>query len=202
MKIMARVWGVLALLAACAAPAADTVTAPDALVKATVNDVMTVLKQNKDPRTLHELVEKKVLPHFDFTAMTRLAVGKSWRSASAAQKQTLVDAFRSLLVSTYTTALSQSAASNQTIEVKPAPVKPDQDDVTVRTLVKESGRQPISIDYRMSRSADGWKVYDVVVESLSLVTNYRGSFTSEINRSGIDGLIKTIQAKNRQLGEG
>jgi phospholipid transport system substrate-binding protein len=87
------------------------------------------------------------------------------------------------------------------VEVKPAPVKPDQNEVTVRTLVNEPGRPPISIDYRMSKTASGWKVYDVVAENLSLVTNYRGSFNSEIGRSGIDGLIKTLEAKNKQLAE-
>jgi phospholipid transport system substrate-binding protein len=199
MKYLIRALGWAALLFAFAAQAADV--APDALVKSTVNEVLSVIKQNKDKRTLHELAEKNVVSHFDFLAMTRLAVGRSWRDANPAQQKALENAFRSLLVSTYTTALSQSSNSNQTVEVKPAPVKPDQNEVTVRTLVNEPGRPPISIDDRMSKTASGWKVYDVVAENLSLVTNYRGSFNSEIGRSGIDGLIKTLEAKNKQLAE-
>jgi phospholipid transport system substrate-binding protein len=199
MKTVARTAGWLLLLLSFAAHAQ---TAPDALVRTTVNEVLDVIKQNKDRKALHDLAEKKVLPHFDFVAMTRLAVGRYWREANESQKKALENGFRSLLVSTYVTALSQSANANQTVEVKPVEVKPGQDDVTVRTLVKEPGRVPIAIDYRMARGAGGWKVYDVVVENLSLVTNYRGSFTSEITRSGIDGLIKTIEDKNRKLAQG
>jgi len=199
MTTMARIAGCFLLLLSFAAPAQ---TAPDALVRTTVNEVLHVIKQNKDRQTLHDLAEKKVLPHFDFVAMTRLAVGRYWREASESQKKALENGFRSLLVSTYVTALSQSANANQTVEVRPVEVKAGQDDVTVRTLVKEPGRQPIAIDYRMALGAGGWKVYDVVVENLSLVTNYRGSFASEITRSGIDGLIKTIDDKNRRLAQG
>ena len=199
MKPVVRTAGWLLLLLSLAAQAQ---TAPDALVRTTVNEVLAVIKQNKDQKTLHDLAEKKVLPHFDFVTMTRLAVGRYWREASEPQKKALENAFRSLLVSTYVTALSQSANSNQTVEVKPVEAKAGQDEVMVRTVVKESGRQPIAIDYRMALGAGGWKVYDVVVENLSLVTNYRSSFTSEIARSGIGGLIKTIEDKNRRLGQG
>jgi phospholipid transport system substrate-binding protein len=177
-------------------------TAPDALVRTTVTDVLNVIKQTKDRKTLHELADSKVLPHFDFAAMTRLAVGRHWRDASEPQKKALEGGFRSLLVSTYVTALGQAANANQTVEVRPVELKPGQDDVTVRTSVREPGRQPIAIEYRMARSAGGWKVYDVVVENLSLVTNYRDSFRSEIARSGIDGLIKALEEKNRKLAQG
>lgn len=199
MKNIARLLGFVWLFAAFTAQAQ---TAPDALVKSTVEEVMAVIKDSKDRRTLQDLAEKKVLPHFDFREMTMLAVGRHWKDASEAQKKSLENAFRSLLVSTYTAALSQTTKANQTVEVKPAAVKSGQNDVTVRTLVREPGRQPIAIDYRMMRASSSWKVYDVVVENLSLVTNYRGSFASEIGRSGIDGLIKTIEAKNRQIAEG
>jgi phospholipid transport system substrate-binding protein len=181
---------------------AKTPSAPDALVKSTVDEVLDVIKITKDRRALNEVVEKKVLPHFDFQAMTRLAVGRYWREASPAQQKSLENAFRSLLVNTYATALSQSAAPDQSVDVRPAPVKPADDDVTVKTLVKESGRKPIAIDYRMAKASSGWKVYDVVVENLSLVTNYRGTFNSEIGRSGIDGLIKSLEAKNKSNAEG
>ena len=200
MRTVARTLGAVFLVAAFAVPAAEV--APDALVKTTVDEVLSVIKQNKDKRTLHDLAEKKVLPHFDFQAMARLAMGKSWREANPDQQKKLENAFRGLLVNTYTTALSQNAANDAAVEVKPVQVKPDQDDVTVKTVARQSGRQPVTIDYRMIRTSGGWKVYDVIVENLSLVTNYRSSFAAEIGRSGIDGLIKTIEAKNQKLAEG
>ncbi|OGA45038.1 MAG: hypothetical protein A3F74_10700 [Betaproteobacteria bacterium RIFCSPLOWO2_12_FULL_62_58] len=200
MRTVARTLGVVFLVAAFAVPAAEV--APDALVKTTVDEVLSVIKQKKDKRTLHDLAEKKVLPHFDFQAMTRLAMGKSWREANPDQQSKLENAFRGLLVNTYTTALGQNTTSDAAVEVKPVQVKSDQDDVTVKTVARQSGRQPVTIDYRMTRTSGGWKVYDVIVENLSLVTNYRSSFAAEIGRSGIDGLIKTIEAKNQKLAEG
>ena len=177
-------------------------TAPDALVKSTVNEVMAVLKENKDKRKLLELAEQKVLPHFDFTEMTRLAVGRAWRDANDAQKKALENAFRSLLVNTYTAALTQAAKSDQTVEVKPARLPADAKETVVRTIVKEPGRPAIPIDYSMRRTDKGWKVYDVVVENLSLVTNYRSTFSSEVARGGIDGLIKSLEDKNRKIAAG
>lgn len=201
MKFMTRLLCLLVLPLAFAVQAADKspMIMPDVLVKTTVDEVLSVIKQTKDKRALHDLAEKKIVPNFDFQAMTRLAVGRSWRDANPAQQKALENAFRSLLVSTYTTALSQSSASNPTVEIKPARISAEDTDVTVKTQVTEPGRKPIQIDYRMARTAAGWKVYDVVVENLSLVTNYRGSFNSEITRSGIDGLIKTLEDKNKQL---
>lgn len=203
MNFMIRLVCLMTLPLAFAVQAAEksNMVLPDVLVKTTVDEVLSVIKQTKDKRALHELAEKKVLSNFDFQAMTRLAVGRPWRDANPAQQKALENAFRSLLVSTYTTALTQSSSSNQTVEIKPLRTNPDDSDVTVKTLVKEPGRQPIMIDYRMAKAASGWKVYDVVVENLSLVTNYRGSFNSEIGRSGIDGLIKSLEAKNKQLAE-
>jgi phospholipid transport system substrate-binding protein len=164
--------------------------------------VLAAIKQTKDRRALQELAEKKVLPHFDFRAMTRLAAGRAWREANPEQQKRLEDAFRGLLVNTYVTALSTSGAGDARVEVKPVQLQPGQDDVTVRTSALQPGRKPVAIDYRMALGADGWKVYDVVVENLSLVTNYRGTFQAEITRGGIDGLIKSLEAKNRQLAEG
>jgi phospholipid transport system substrate-binding protein len=184
-------------MATFTAPAAEV--APDALVKSNVNEVLSVIKQSKDRRTLNDLAEKKVLPHFDFQTMTQLAVGKSWREANADQRRRLEEAFRGLLVNTYTAALNQSAVADARVEVKPAQVKPDQNDVTVKTVATQSGGKPVTIDYRMKRTGQGWKVYDVVVENLSLVTNYRDSFTAEIGRSGIEGLIKALEEKNQKL---
>jgi len=139
-----------------------------------------------------------VLPHFDFQAMTRLAVGRHWSEASPPQRQSLENAFRGLLVTTYTQALSQTATPDQTVDVRPLASKAADDDVTVKTFVKDSTRKPLAIDYRLAKAGNSWKVYDVVVENLSLVTNYRSSFSAEITKSGIDGLIKALEAKNKQ----
>ena len=195
MRIMARTTGLLALLFACSAPAQDT--APDALVKSAVNEVLGVIKQNKDQNTLLDLAEKKVVAHFDFRQMTQLALGRSWSQATPAQQEALERAFRTLLVRTYTAALSQSSGETR-VEVKPAALKAGDTETVVRTLAFEPGRKPVQIDYRMRNASGGWKVYDVVVENLSLVTNYRSTFQSEITRSGIDGLIRTIEAKNQK----
>ena len=174
---------------------------PDALVKTTTDEVLAVIRNNKDKRTLQDLAEKKVVSNFDFRQMTQLAVGRYWREASPSQQKSLEDAFRVLLVNTYTTSLSVAATGKETVEVKPVDAKGGQNDVIVRTIVRSPGRQPMPVDYRMSKGADGWKVYDVIVENLSLVTNYRSSFASEIGRSGIDGLIKALESKNRELAQ-
>jgi phospholipid transport system substrate-binding protein len=185
------------------AVAATADSAPDALVRTTVNEVLTVIKQNKDTHTLRKLAEQKVLPHFDFTAMTRLAVGKAWRTATPQQQQALERGFRALLVNTYTNALSQTATGQETVDVKPLQPQSDQGEVTVKTVVNAPGKQPTAIDYRMEKAGGrDWKVVDVVVENISLITNYRGTFNEEINRSGIDGLIKTLDAKNQALDKG
>jgi phospholipid transport system substrate-binding protein len=169
---------------------------PDAVVKSTTDEVLGAIKQTKDQKALIDLAEQKVLNKFDFKRMTQLAVGQSWAKASPAQQESLERAFRTLLVRTYTAALAQSSGETK-VDVKPASAEGAE--ATVRTMVTEPGRKPISIDYRMSNNAGDWKVYDVVVENLSLVTNYRGSFQSEIARSGIDGLIKVIEERNQKL---
>lgn len=192
-----RVFVVLVFLTAFSAIAAES--DPVALVKSNVDEVLTVIKQSKDKRALQDLAEQKIATHFDFQAMTRFAVGRSWRDATPEQQRRLEHAFRGLLVRTYTTSLSQSNLADVTVDVKPAQVKPGQDEVLVKSVAKQSGKQPVAIDYRLARSANGWKVTDVIVENLSLVTNYRDSFAAEIGRSGIDGLIKTIETKNQTL---
>lgn len=174
--------------------------APDVLVKETSQDVLEIVKKDKDiqagsKQKIYALVDAKVLPHFDFKRMTQLAVGKSWRQATPAQQDALVKEFRTLLVRTYSTSLS--TYKNQTIDYKPLRMQPGDTDVNVKTVVKQPGGQPIPIDYSLQKNADGWKVYDVVVDNISLVTNYRGSFASEIRQSGIDGLIKVLVDKNR-----
>ncbi len=197
---VAALLGSVTLLLASGAAFAQT--APDSLVKSMVVDVLGVIKTSKDRRQLSAVVDKRVLPNFDFQAMTRLAVGRAWRDASVAQQQALENAFRALLVMTYSQALSQSSAGDTSVEVRPVAVTPADDEVTVKTVVKDASRKPFAVDYRLVKTANGWKVYDVVVENLSLVTNYRSSFASEIARSGMDGLIRALEAKNRQNAAG
>ena len=198
----AALLAVLALSApgagAAATAAADS---PEALVKSTAEDVLGVIRTTKDKTALRKAAEQKVLPHFDFRAMTQLAVGQYWRQATPEQQKALEDAFRTLLVNTYTASLNVASTGKESVEVKPLDLKPGDTDVIVRTVVRTGNRQPIPVDYRMSKGPSGWKVYDVIVENLSLVTNYRSSFASEIGRSGIDGLVKALQTKNSELAK-
>ena len=189
----------LALLTG-APPAAAQDAAPDALVRKSIDEVLAIIKadkelQNGNPGKLHALVEEKVIPHFDFNRMTRLAVGRSWSQASDAQKQALTREFQTLLVRTYSTSLSQYR--NQTIDVKPAKIVAGDKETMVRTVVNQPGGQPIPIDYGMERTDGGWKVFDVVVDGVSLVTTYRSSFNDQIQKSGVDGLVKTLSDRNR-----
>lgn len=181
--------------------AADTNTAPDVLARTTTQEVLALLKADKDIQSgnlkkVYELVEAKVLPNFDFNRMTQLAVGKHWASATAPQKQSLVSEFRNLLVRTYATSLT--AFSNQSVDYKPLNMKPGDVEVTVKSEVKQPGGQPIPIDYSMYQTAFGWKVYDVSIDGVSLVTNYRASFSNTIRQSGIDGLIKQLAAQSQK----
>ena len=181
-------------------PAAFAQEAPDAMVKRIADELITIVKQDKDlaagnQRKVVELAEAKVLPHFDFERMTRLAVGRNWQQASDAQKEALTKEFRTLLVRTYSSSIS--AYRNQTIEVKPTKMNPQDKEATVRTAVLQQGGPPIPIDYAMERQESGWKVYDVVIDGVSLVTTYRGSFNDQIQKGGIDGLLKTLQERNR-----
>jgi len=196
LKLFVRVLAVFALSFAFGAYAQE---GPDALVKRVTDDVLATIKQTKDQRKLMEAAEQKVLPHFDFKQMTQLAVGRSWSQASAAQQEALERGFRTLLVRTYTAAVARTSGEGK-VEIKPSKVEGD--DALVKTVASEPGSKPVQIDYRMAKSGGGWKVYDVVVENLSLVTSYRSSFQSEIARSGIDGLIKSIEAKNQKTAEG
>lgn len=188
-----------ALLAGSMAEAAEM--APDVLVKNTAQEVLAIIKQDKDIQSgnsqkVLDLVDAKVLPHFDFVRMAQLAVGRHWPKASPAQQQVLVKEFRTLLVRTYSSSLT--SYKDQVIDYRPVKMAPGDTDVTVKTVVNQPGAQPIPIEYSLEKGADGWKVYDVAVDSVSLVTNYRSSFSSEIHSRGIDGLIKTLADKNRK----
>lgn len=172
---------------------------PDALVRKNTTEILAALKADKDlaagnQKKIEKLADEKILPLFNFVRMTQLAVGRNWRDASDAQKKSLIDEFRTLLVRTYSTSLTQFR--NQTIDVKPLKVAAADTEVVVKTQVIQPGGQPIPIDYSMEKSGDSWKVYDVLIDGVSLVTNYRSSFNTEIQKSGIDGLIKSLSERN------
>lgn len=196
---------IISLAAALIPLGAAAQESPDAMVKRIADDVIAIVKTDKDLQAGNSakvvaLAEQKVLPHFDFTRMTRLAVGRNWSQATPEQREQLTREFRTLLVRTYSSSLSQYR--NQKIEVKPLQAAPADVDVLVRTAVIQEGGPPIPIDYRMEKGPKGWMVYDVVIDGASLVTTYRGSFNEQIQRSGIDGLVKTLQERNRSLQGG
>ncbi len=174
--------------------------APDEQIKATANEVIEIIKKDKDIQAgnrakIKELVEAKVLPHFDFTRMTRLAVGRYWNQATPAQREELTNEFRSLLVRTYSASLT--SYKDQRIDYKPLKMNPGDTEAVVKTLVQPSGGgQPIPIDYSVEKTPTGWKAYDIAVDGVSLVVNYRSSFAQQIQQGGIDQLIRTLQAKN------
>lgn len=182
------------------------VIAPDALVRNTVQEVIAIIKQDKDiqagdQKKILALVDAKVLPHFDFARMTQLAVGKHWRAATPEQKQALVTEFRNMLVRTYTKVFT--VYRDQTVEVKPFKLAVDDaTEATVKTLISKPGTQAIPVDYEMKKAADGWKAYDISIEGVSMVMSYRGTFTTQIQESGIDGLIKTLADKNAKSADG
>jgi phospholipid transport system substrate-binding protein len=144
-----------------------------------------------------ELVENKILPHVDFQRMTSLAVGRFWREASPEQQKQLTNEFRSLLVFTYSGAISQ--IKDQRIEYKPLRADPADTEVEVRSQVLQPRGEPIQLNYRLEKLADGWKIYDINVLGAWLVETYKGSFATEIGKNGIDGLIKTLSDKNKRL---
>jgi phospholipid transport system substrate-binding protein len=181
------------------------VIAPDAQITNTVQEVIAIIKKDKDIRAgdqkkILALVDSKVLPHFDFARMTQLAVGKNWRIATPEQKQALIAEFRNMLVRTYTKVFT--VYNDQTIEVKPVKMAADDTEVTVKTIISKPGSQLIPVDYEMKKAADGWKVFDISVEGVSMVMSYRGTFTSQIQESGIDGLIKVLSDKNTNAAHG
>ena len=172
---------------------------PDELIKKTTNEVLTVIKQDKEiqagsKKKIKEVIEVKVLPHFDFTRMTRLALGRFWKQATPEQQVALVSEFKTLLVRTYSTSLI--SYKDQQINYKPLKMMPSDTDVVVKTLIMQPGAQAIPLDYSMVKTPTGWKAYDISVDGVSLVVNYRSSFAQEIQQGGVDQLIKTLQAKN------
>lgn len=176
--------------------------APDVLVKQVTEEVLDIIRKDKDiqngsAKKVIELVDAKVIPHFNFKHMTALAVGKDWRKASPQQQEQLAVEFKTLLVRTYSNALT--GYKNQKVVYKPFKMNAGDVDVLVRTEVQQPGNKPVQLDYSLEKLDAGWKVYDVSVAGISLVTNYREQFGQEVRNGGIDGLIKAISTKNKSL---
>lgn len=184
-----------------AAPAgAAGFPAPDELARTVTEEVLVLIRADKDlqagdQKKLLDLVEAKVLPHFHFMRMTRLAMGKNWRQATPDQQNALAREFRTLLVRTYTAAFTQY--KNQSVEYRPARLMPEDTDAVVKSVVKQPSGPPVAIDYSMEKTGQGWKVYNVKIEGISLIENYRNTFNTEVQKSGVDGLIKALSSKNR-----
>ncbi|MYN06014.1 MlaC/ttg2D family ABC transporter substrate-binding protein [Pseudoduganella aquatica] len=189
-----------AAAAPAAAPAGNE--APDVLVKRISQDVLDTAKADKEiqagnQKRVMDLVETKILPYVDFQRMTSLAAGRYWREASPEQQKQLSTEFRSLLIFTYSGALSQ--VKNETIEFKPLRADPSDTEVEVRSQVNVARGEPIPLNYRVAKSPTGWKIYDINVLGAWLVETYKSTFASEITKGGIDGLIKTLSEKNKKL---
>jgi phospholipid transport system substrate-binding protein len=175
----------------------------DDLVKQTAEDVLSTIKNDKDiqagnQQKIFALAEEKILPNFDFDRVCRMVLGKNWKSASPDQQAAFQKEFRSVLLRTYATALSKY--KNQVIEYKPMRAEPGAKNVSVKTQILQPGGQPIAVDYSLVKGDSGWKVYDIVIESVSLVTNYRSQFSNEIRTNGLDSLNKNLAEKNNAAG--
>jgi phospholipid transport system substrate-binding protein len=208
MKIFNKLFAIIGftLGALAFAPAAFAQEAPDALVKRISQEVLESAKSDKDIQTgnqkrVLQLVEAKILPHVDFQRMTALAAGRFWREATPEQQKQLTNEFRTLLVYTYSGAISQ--IRDQKLEFRPMRNDPSDTEVEVRSQVLQPrGGDPIQLNYRLAKSSDGWKIYDVNVLGAWLVETYKGNFAAEISKGGIDGLIKTLSEKNKRLAAG
>jgi len=174
--------------------------APDVLVRSTTEEVLAIVRNDKDIKAgkvdrIVNLIEEKVAPHFDFPRMTRLAVGRAWRDATPAQRTTLIKEFRSLLVRSYSAAFT--AYTGVSVEYRPFRFNQGETEATVQTLIKlPDGKESVAVDYDMALTPNGWKVYDVRVAGASLIINYRNLFALDIDRGGIEGLIKSLVNKN------
>jgi phospholipid transport system substrate-binding protein len=186
------------LAGASAAHASDE--APDALIKRLSQEIIDTAKSDKDiqagnQKKVFELVEGKILPFINFQRMTSLAAGRSWREATPEQQKQLVNEFRTLLVHTYSGAISQ--IKDQKVEFKPFRAAADDTEVEVKSQVIRRRGDPIQLNYRLEKLPAGWRIYDINVLGAWLVETYKGTFTAEINKGGIDGLIKALSDKNK-----
>ena len=194
-------WLMTALLGA---PLHASEPGPEALAKSVTDEVLAIVRADKDIQSgdrkkVLELVESKIVPHFNFTRMTQLAMGRNWRQASAEQQKALVEQFRALLARTYTAAFTQYR--NETVEYRPMRMKPGDTDVVVQSFINRPGGQPVAVSYSMEKTGNGWKVYNVQIEGVSLIENYRSTFNAEVQKGGVDGLIRTLSERTRQLAQ-
>ena len=191
------------LLLAMGGPARAQEMAPDVLVKNVTLEVIDIIQKDKDyqkdKKKIIGLIDAKVLPHFNFQAMTASAVGRNWDKATAEQKARLAEEFKTLLVRTYSSAIA--SYSTQKFEFRPLRAKPTDTDVTVNVRILQSGTEPMTLDYDMEKRPAGWKVWDVRVGGISLVANYRTEFDNVVREKGVDGLVKALQAKNSSLDQ-
>ena len=188
-------------LGALLTPVAHANSGPDEMARNATEEVANIVRQDRDIRAgnkkkIHALVEAKILPHFDFERMVRLAMGKNWRDASVAQQSVLTEEFRVMLVRTY--AASISSIIDYKFEYKPLRMNPADTEVMVSLEASKSGSPAIPVDYRVEKQASGWKVYDILVDGVSLITVYRSSFNSEVKKGGVDGLIETLRRRNQK----
>ena len=179
--------------------------APDVKIKKVTEDVLTIVRQDKDIQSGNtqkaiELVEARVLPHFNFQHMTALAMGRDWNKASPEQKTRLSEEFKTLLVRTYSNALT--SYRDQTLRYKPFKMQPGETDVVIKTEIVQPGAKPIQLDYSLEKQGNDWKVYDVIVAGVSLVSNYRDTFNQEVRANGVDSLIQMLANKNKQMEPG
>jgi phospholipid transport system substrate-binding protein len=179
---------------------ANAELAPDVLVKQTADDVLNIIKNDKEiqagnQQKLYAVAEEKILPNFDFERVCKMVLGKNWKTATPEQQASFQKEFRSLLLRTYSVALGKY--KDQVIEYKPMRSEPDAKNVSVKTQILQSGGQPVAVDYSLVKGANGWKVYDIVIENVSLVTNYRSQFSNEIRQNGIDSLNTKLADKNK-----
>jgi len=184
-----------------AVPAHSQEVAPDALVQTISEEVIGEIRRDKalqagDPSRIAALVEAKIVPHFDFRRITQIAVGPSWRRATPEQQDALTQEFKTLLVRTYSGALA--SYRDQRIEFKPLRAGAGAEEVTVKSLIRQSGAEPIAVEYDLARIGTQWKVFDVRIAGISLVATYRSSFADEVRNNGVDGLIALLSRKNRQ----
>ncbi|QWE30843.1 phospholipid-binding protein MlaC [Polynucleobacter sp. Adler-ghost] len=191
----------LILLAGSASAQAVDQSTPDGLIKTVVSDVMASVKSDPEiqkgniPRIV-DLVEKKIVPYTDMRRTTEMAMGPNWKKATAEQQAQLVSEFKNLLIRTYSGALSQ--LRDQTIQFKPLRAAPDDKEVVVKTVVIGRG-DPVPLDYRLEKTANGWRVYDMNIMGVWLVEAYRNQFANQISQNGVEGLVKFLQDRNKQL---
>lgn len=195
---------VVSLLVVCTSAFAQE-DSPEAMIKKVTEDVLTIVRHDKDiqggnTKKAIDLVEAKVLPNFNFVHMTALAMGRDWGKASPEQKKRLADEFRTLLVRTYSNALT--GYKDQVVRYKPSKAVAGETDIVVKTEIVQGGSKPIQLDYSVEKLAEGWKVYDVIVAGVSLVSNYRDTFNQEVRANGVDGLIQMLVNKNKQMEPG